>query len=594
MLKRTLVSSAIIAALSLQAQAADLDFIDFPGDTDDVVISYEGSKDTAAYSLPEIEIYLEANYVNNDLLVISFTSDLDPALRTGELSVDLDSFDSGIEIESINFETNSITLRVVSEGNAETFQDSIFLSGVRLDVAALRALDPDEDGYRYANMTFNSFRGSLDNEILDSEGNSYATDLEDVDLGQDMVIVAPQFTGGSESGQVVYADTVGTRSLDSTWSNFRMNDSLNSEAANNIIKIDLDTETLSDDITELSATVESITHTIVGDFTNVDGVLPTVHFDDPSLTELGEDDVEITVNATSMVITVTHGTLAPEAVATPADANYDELDREDAFFDLVVNFNGSGVGIGAGAYTVDSEVTYTTADGEVAAESSSFEDTAEFDVAYLGKRVVVRSMPFGSNIDPFLWVSNGASVDALAQFEIVYGGETYGPFYAGEVAANSNTRISDSVMSAALASGITFGRGDIIITLTENDEANAPLGGSSIIGEYEGTPWYEENFGEDLATTSATTYESGLVESSYAVVSDVNDSLNPGEDNVSSTMATSDNDQFTVGVEVEYVNAYNVYAGYKVIGDADRLNLPVEVLSDGVDSNTVDLGFFIP
>ena len=606
MLKRTLVSSAIVAALSAPVMAGELEFVEVVGGvastTGDLIISYEGSEGTDAIELPTIEVQIEANYLNDDILAVSFTSALDTSLQTGELSVDLGDFSSGLEIESIDFTTNTIYMRVVSEGLAFTSGDNIYLSGVRLDVAALRTIDVDADysvdaGYenaRVANMTFNSFRGELTNEIKDANGDSYATDFgEDV---YDDIVVVDQFTSGTNSG-VLYVDTSGVRSLDSSWSNFIMNDAAGSAAANGIIKIDGDTELLDDDITELLADVDSVTHVITGDFKMADGsdLVTTglsVHLDTPDLVDvtsaLGADD--ITITPTTLTITLPASVYDANVVAvdTVANANYNELDAEDALFDLVVDFNGAAFGIGAGTMTASTTVNYTTA---AAAESSStFADTSKVDVEFLGKRVAVRSMPFGSNIDPFVWISNGSAVPARVMFDIVYDGERFGPFDAGIVDGMSNTRIAGLISDAAAANSITSGRGDVIITLTDNDTVSVDGFAdfaSTFADEYVGTPWLEENGAEDLSSVESYTVGSGQLNSSYANVNEVGGVADSVEE-------TSVNEQFMVSVTQSTPLTFNVYAGYKVVSDSDRLNLPVEVLSDGVDSNQNGLPIFLP
>lgn len=100
-----------------------------------------------------------------------------------------------------------------------------------------------------------------------------------------------------------------------------------------------------------------------------------------------------------------------------------------------------------------------------------------------GANITIYSMPFGSNIDQFMWVSNTGASAGEVTATVTYEGTTYpatGSYSLGNAGARSNTKVDDDLATAMTAAGdsITSGRADVAITV------NAPVANIQVYGGY--------------------------------------------------------------------------------------------------------------
>jgi len=150
-------------------------------------------------------------------------------------------------------------------------------------------------------------------------------------------------------------------------------------------------------------------------------------------------------------------------------------------FNVVITTDGA-TAIPATTLTHSAVVAYANVDSQAQAAYAMSTPVGSWSLN--GPTVTVYNMPFGSNIDPFLWVSNSGSLEGEISATVTVDGATTGPYALGTAAKMDNTRVAHTLLAAMEAAGETptaGSRGDVSITVNANDANITVYGGYKVV-----------------------------------------------------------------------------------------------------------------
>jgi len=151
--------------------------------------------------------------------------------------------------------------------------------------------------------------------------------------------------------------------------------------------------------------------------------------------------------------------------------------------DFVVTITTDGATIiPATTWTHSAVVAHANTDGQAQTAASLSKSVGAWTLN--GPTVTVYNMPFGSNIDPFLWVSNNGSLEGEISATVTVGGVTTGPYALGSAAKLDNTRVAHTLLAEMAAAGETpaaGARGDVSVTVNANDANISVYGGYKVV-----------------------------------------------------------------------------------------------------------------
>jgi len=150
-------------------------------------------------------------------------------------------------------------------------------------------------------------------------------------------------------------------------------------------------------------------------------------------------------------------------------------------FDVTITTDGATT-IPATTWTHSAVVAHANTDGQAQTAVSLSKSVGAWTLN--GPTVTVYNMPFGSNIDPFLWVSNNGSLEGEISATVTVGGVTTGPYALGSAAKLDNTRVAHTLLAEMAAAGETpaaGARGDVSVTVNANDANISVYGGYKVV-----------------------------------------------------------------------------------------------------------------
>jgi hypothetical protein len=198
-------------------------------------------------------------------------------------------------------------------------------------------------------------------------------------------------------------------------------------------------------VTAVVAGTDSVVHTITGDFSYLDNDTATA-------------GVQTTDN-TNYVSTGTGCT-----VAIPTAGTSVTLTDTLANFCQISLVAGTTNVIPTQTFTADSVFTYTPSGGTATTSTTSSQALGSW--ALNGASVTVYSMPFGSAVEQYLWVSNAGASSATISGTVTQGGATWGPYTLDTIAGKSTSKVSDDLATQLAADGkvINFSRAYVTLS----------------------------------------------------------------------------------------------------------------------------------
>jgi hypothetical protein len=198
-------------------------------------------------------------------------------------------------------------------------------------------------------------------------------------------------------------------------------------------------------VTAVVAGTDSVVHTITGDFSYLDNDTATA-------------GVQTTDN-TNYVSTGTGCT-----VAIPTAGTSVTLTDTLANFCQISLVAGTTNVIPTQTFTADSVFTYTPSGGTATTSTTSSQALGSW--ALNGASVTVYSMPFGSAVEQYLWVSNAGASSATISGTVTQGGATWGPYTLDTIAGKSTSKVSDDLATQLAADGkvINFSRANVTLS----------------------------------------------------------------------------------------------------------------------------------
>jgi len=155
----------------------------------------------------------------------------------------------------------------------------------------------------------------------------------------------------------------------------------------------------------------------------------------------------------------------------------------DGSKDFVVTITTDGATtIPATTWTHSGVVAHTNVDAQAQTAAALSKGVGAWTLN--GPTVTVYNMPFGSNIDPFLWVSNNGSLEGEISATVTVDGATTGPYALGSAAKLDNTRVAHTLLAEMAAAGETptaGSRGDVAVTVNANDANISVYGGYKVV-----------------------------------------------------------------------------------------------------------------
>ena len=194
--------------------------------------------------------------------------------------------------------------------------------------------------------------------------------------------------------------------------------------------------------------------------------------------------------ATGYGVATSNGVAAVTTTCTATQCSYPMATVGNKTYTTTITVPAAGtVVIPTQTFTVDTAVVYTNIDIPTAAKTEAVAATAAGSWTMNGTATTVYSMPFGSNVSRFLWVSNNGATDGTVTATVTYNGTTYpatGEYDLGTAAKRTNTKLDvllDAQMTSVSALTPTTGRADVNITVTLPQSATQVYGAYNVGGD---------------------------------------------------------------------------------------------------------------
>jgi len=198
-------------------------------------------------------------------------------------------------------------------------------------------------------------------------------------------------------------------------------------------------------VTAVVAGTDSVVHTITGDFAYLDN-----------------DTATAGVQTTDNTQYVSTGTGCTVAIPT-AGTTVTLTDTLSDFCQISLVAGTTNV-IPTQTFTADSVFTYTPSGGSAVTSTTSGQALGSW--ALNGASVTVYSMPFGSAVEQYLWVSNAGASSATISGTVTQGGATWGPYTLDTIAGKSTSKVNDDLATQLAADGkvINFSRANVTLS----------------------------------------------------------------------------------------------------------------------------------
>jgi hypothetical protein len=195
--------------------------------------------------------------------------------------------------------------------------------------------------------------------------------------------------------------------------------------------------------------------------------------------------------ATGYSVATSDGSAAVTTTCTATQCSYPAASTSTVTYTSTITVPSTGtVVIPTQSFTADTSVVYTNLEPAAAAtKTEATTGTAAGSWTMNGTATTVYSMPFGSNVSRFLWVSNSGATDGAVSATVTYDGVTYpatGEYDLGNAAKRTNTKLDallDAQMTSVSALTPTTGRADVNITVTLPQSATQVYGAYNVGGD---------------------------------------------------------------------------------------------------------------
>ena len=520
MFKKTLTSLAVLATLSTPAMAADII-------TSPVTLSAEGVVTAASVAAPAISVDLNATYTKDDIINITFTSDIVAAAQT-VVAIEERPAVSIPTTSTLNSTANAIVVDVVfngisyETGAAQTINGDIVAAGSPVtfgagaDAVTTSSLDLSQSApssqaitvgflsksggtatYRITDITnstvtsgyFLQFSGftlktadvvsekSIDVSYSAETARAVPIDVATTNTENAVVKTASQFKVALTSA-VASGTTYATGGFDSvvdvSANRLSFVDGVDAGTASDVS--DVLTFKLTDSASSVTsdATLTGATYEVKGDFSWIlDTSATTANIQAPTGVLAVSNGTLGAVKSDSIVITQT---------AAQAASNTDVT----LTVDTSKNFPATATGtarknaavLPAGSYTIDADVSYTT----VAPAQNAVETTDGIKAgawSLNGASKVIEAYPLSTAVTGLVWVANTSTQTGDVVASVVTAGETFDLGVIGQSTPKSLVPFGQALEEAMDAADVPrTGRGEVTITV------NAPSANVNVSASY--------------------------------------------------------------------------------------------------------------
>jgi len=384
-----------------------------------------GSTDTTIYRV-------ESLTANTGVILIS------PTLASTATDADTLAF---VDVKDMNFglvssSANSATYRVASLGNGTTTIGSLI---------PVPEMSVKEDGLQAAGATvaFSASTGAgtamdalATTTPLGSAVDQYPIVLTTIfDATVDVEADKKAYVSNTASGSTTTTDLAKITIAPGTGTVGQVAD----VSASGVLSYD------ASGVTAVVAGTDSVVHTITGDFAYLDN-----------------DTATAGVQTTDNTDYVSTGTGCTVAIPT-AGTTVTLTDTLSDFCQISLVAGTTNV-IPTQTFTADSVFTYTPSGGSAVTSTTSGQALGSW--ALNGASVTVYSMPFGSAVEQYLWVSNAGASSATISGTVTQGGATWGPYTLDTIAGKSTSKVNDDLATQLAADGkvINFSRANVTLS----------------------------------------------------------------------------------------------------------------------------------